>query len=165
LSNFIINPYSLAAATQEYCQSVSTTSQGFNTGRIGVGTRIDSGHVLAGKEISSVTLNLTGNNSGDKDIKIRIYNNDASSYVVFATSNTDNIASGFANYTFSGSTTLDASGGYIGIFIEDDTSVACAYSASTNESNAVLAYFGSNYSDTWENQGTNDSLRYCADYS
>ena len=165
MSNFVINPYSLAAATQEYCQSVSTTSQGFNTGRIGVGTRIDSGHVLAGKEISSVTLNLTGGSSGDTTIQIRIYNNDASSHVVFATSNTDNIASGFANYTFSGSTTLDASGGYIGIFIEDDTSVACAYSASTNEDDAVLAYFGSNYSDTWENQGTNDSLRYCADYS
>ena len=157
----------VAAAIKEYCQSVKTTSQGFNAGRIGIGTRIDSGHVLAGKEISSLTLNLTSSTggTGDKDIKIRIYNNDASSYVVFATSNTDNIASGFADYTFSGSTTLDASGGYIGIFIEDDTSVACSYSASTNEDDAILSYFGSSYSDTWENQATNDSLKYCAEYS
>lgn|GEM_PF-3341024 len=165
MSNFIINPYSLAAATQEYCQSNSNTSQGFNSGRSGVGTHLGSGHVLAGKTISSVKLRLQYIGSSSTAFQIKFYNASAGLIGTFASGNTSSIASSFTEYDFSGDEDIPADGGYIGLFITGDNDLAVSYSSTTNEDDAVLAYFGSTYSDTWEDQGENDSLRYCATYT
>jgi len=164
MSNFLINPYRFAVATQQYCQSNSNTSEGFNAGRIGVGTHLGSGHVLAGETISSVKLRLQYVGSSSTAFQIKFYNSSAVLISTFATGNTSSIASSFTEYDFSGDEDIPADGGYIGLFITGDNDLAVSYSSTTNESNAVLAFFGSTYSDTWADRGTDDALRYCADY-
>tara|TARA_Y100001951_G_scaffold89664_1_gene82242 strand:- start:136 stop:633 length:498 start_codon:yes stop_codon:yes gene_type:complete len=164
MSNFVINPYSFST-TEEYCQSSSNTSQGFNSGRTGIGTHLGSGHVLAGKTISSVKLRLNYLGSASTAFQIKFYNASAGLIGTFASGNTSNLTSSFVEYDFSGDEDIPADGGYIGLFITGDDKMAVSYSSITNESDAILAYFGSTYSDTWEDQGENDSLRYCAEYS
>jgi len=162
--SFLINPYRFVVATQQYCQSSSNTSQGFHAGRIGIGTHLGSGHVLAGETISSVKVRIKYIGSESTAFHIKFYNASAGLIGIFATGNTSNIASSLTEYDFSGDEDIPADGGYIGLFIEGDSGLEVSYSSVTNEDDAVLAYYGSSYSGTWEDQGTNDAFRYCADY-
>jgi len=167
MSNFLINSYPFVVATQEYCQSVSTTSQGFNDGRDGIGTHLGSGHVLAGTTITKVIVKLNYLGFSSTPFQIKFYNASAGEIGTFASGNTSSLTGTLTNYSFTGSEDMPSDGGYIGVFIDGsaDDKMAVAYSGSTNEDDAVLAYFGSTYSDTWEDQATTDSLTYCADYS
>ena len=103
--------------------------------------------------------------SASTAFQIKFYNASAGLIGTFASGNTSNLTSSFVEYDFSGEEDIPSDGGYIGVFITGDTQMAVSYSSTTNEDDAVLAYFGSNYSDTWEDQGENDSLRYCATYT
>jgi len=169
--SYLTNPYMVSPLiVSPHCYSEANTSKGFNANRSRSAMKITSSHILADKDISSVSIYTEKDVAGSSGTcYVRIYNNanslvgtigsyDISTLDVYVDPNTPDFEA-----IFSGSTiTMPVAGGYLSL---DGVSGQQVYALndSGTEDNAVLSFYNPNTS-SWSDQ-TGEGLRYCATFT
>jgi len=148
-----------------HCQSEANTGRGFSAARTRAAQKVDSSHVLAGKDITKVIF--TAEKEGDFSsgtLYARIYNNSNSLVGTIGSVNGTSLTTYSTNppltaVPFEGATiTMPSAGGYLSL--DSPPKVIFAEWDGT-EPNGFLSLY---QSDAW-NDETDESLQYCASYN
>jgi len=149
----------------EFCQEDSNTSKGFNENRTIAAEKIDSGHTLAGKTITSLSFFLleeTGVTGQTYTAKIIDLDGSTVIATIGTKSSADVSNTEREKITFSGTSgAVPSAGAYLSLLANANT-INYAIDDREEESNGLFSYYEPD-SSAWDDQ-TGEKLKYCAEY-